>query len=198
LRICFNYLRPITEHEGGQSGKCWPQATRPALRVELLTPGAPPSVKGQRVCSFNWPFEFQKFYLWEGGIRIPAMVRWPDVVPAGKVTNQAVLTMDWSATFLDVADVKADPAYPFDGESVMAVCAGKRPPFDRTVFWRVRARPQAAARMGKGKYLSDRGEEYLFDLAADPGEATDLKAKQPDTFEKVRAAYNNWNSTMLP
>jgi arylsulfatase A-like enzyme len=148
--------------------------------------------------SFNWPFQFQKFYLWEGGIRIPAIVRWPGVVPAGKVTNQAVATMDWAATFLEVARAKADPAYPFDGESVLSVCAGKRPAFDRTICWRVRARPQAAARMGKWKYLKDLNEEYLFDLAADPGESTNLKTKQPDTFEKVRAAYDKWNSAMLP
>ena len=148
--------------------------------------------------SLNWPFQFQKFYLWEGGIRIPAIVRWPGVVPAGKVTNQAVLTMDWSATFLDVAGAKADPKYPFDGGSVMAVCAGSRPAFDRTVFWRVRTRPQAAARMGKWKYLRDGGEEHLFDLAADPGEAVDLKSKQADTFGKIRAEYKKWESTMLP
>ncbi|HUA60560.1 MAG TPA: sulfatase-like hydrolase/transferase [Verrucomicrobiae bacterium] len=148
--------------------------------------------------SLNWPFQFQKFYLWEGGIRIPAIVRWPGVVPAGRVTNQAVATMDWAATFLDVAGARADPAFPFDGESVMAVCAGKRPAFDRAIFWRVRARPQAAARVGKWKYLQDRGEEFLFDLAADPGESTDLKGRQPDVFEKTRDAYNKWNSTMLP
>jgi arylsulfatase A-like enzyme len=148
--------------------------------------------------SLNWPFQFQKFYLWEGGIRIPAIVRWPGVVPAGKVTNQAVLTMDWSATFLDVAGAKADPAYPFDGESVMSVCAGSRPAFDRTVFWRVRTRPQAAARMGKWKYLRESGGEHLFDLAADPGEAVDLKNKQAETFEKIRVAYMKWDSSMLP
>jgi arylsulfatase A-like enzyme len=148
--------------------------------------------------SLNWPFQFQKFYLWEGGIRIAAIVRWPGVVPAGKVTGQAVVTMDWAATFLDVANAKTDAAYPFEGESVMAVCAGKRAPFDRTIFWRVRARPQAAARMGKWKYLRDRGEEHLFDLAADPGEAVDLKDKQANTFEKLRAAYAAWNATMLP
>jgi arylsulfatase A-like enzyme len=147
--------------------------------------------------SLNSPFQFQKMYLWEGGIRIPAIARWPGVVPAGKVTNQAVLSMDWSATFLDVAGAKADPAYPFDGESVMAVCAGKRPAFDRTVFWRIRTRPQAAARMGKWKYLKDGSTEQLFDLMADPGEAVDLKSKQPDTFEKIRAEYLKWNSTML-
>jgi arylsulfatase A-like enzyme len=123
-------------------------------------------------------------------------VRWPGVVPAGIVTNQAVLTMDWSATILDAAEAKADPAYPFDGESVFAVCAGK-PAFDRMVFWRVRARPQAAARMGKWKYLRDRDDEHLFDLAADPGESVDLKTKYPDTFEKIRTSYMQWNSTML-
>jgi len=148
--------------------------------------------------SLNWPFQFQKMYLWEGGIRIPAIVRWPGVVPAGKVTNQAVLTMDWSATFLEVAGAKADPPYPFDGESVMAVCAGSRSAFDRTVFWRLRTKPQAAARMGKWKYLRDAGVEHLFDLAVDPGETADLKDKQADTLEKIRAEYRKWESIMLP
>ena len=148
--------------------------------------------------SLNSPFQFQKFYLWEGGIRIPAIVRWPGMVPAGKTSRQAVVTMDWSATFLDAAGVQADSAYPFDGESMLAVCSGKRPAFDRSVFWRVRSRPQAAARVGNWKYLRDRGEEYLFDLSADPGEANDLKNREPATFEKVRTAYDQWNSAMLP
>ena len=52
--------------------------------------------------------------------------------------------------------------------------------------------------MGKWKYLRDSGEEHLFDLAVDPGEAIDLKSKQPDIFEKVRAAYEKWNSNMMP
>jgi arylsulfatase A-like enzyme len=47
--------------------------------------------------SFNWPFSFQKMFLYEGGIRVPAIVRWPGVVPAGAVTDQAAITMDWTA-----------------------------------------------------------------------------------------------------
>jgi len=148
--------------------------------------------------SLNWPFQFQKMYLWEGGIRIPAIVRWPGVVPAGKVTNQVALTMDWSATFLELAGAKPDPAYPFDAESVLQVCTGSRPAFDRTVFWRLRSKPQDAARMGKWKYLKDSGEEHLFDLAADPGEADDRKQWQPEVFEKIRSDYKKWDSTMLP
>ncbi len=58
--------------------------------------------------SFNWPFSFQKFYLWEGGIRVPAIVRWPGVIPAGRVTDQAVITMDWTATILAVTGTSPD------------------------------------------------------------------------------------------
>jgi arylsulfatase A-like enzyme len=147
--------------------------------------------------SYNWPFQFQKMYLWEGGLRVPAIVRWPGVVPAGRVTNQVVLTMDWSATFLDLVNVKPDSEYPFDSESVLKVCTGSRPAFDRTVFWRLRTKPQAAARMGKWKYLKDAGEEHLFDLANDPGESVDLKNAESDVFEKARTAYRTWDSMML-
>jgi len=148
--------------------------------------------------SVNWPFSFQKMYLWEGGIRVPAIVRWPGVVPAGRTTEQAATTIDWSATFLALAGAKPDPAYPFDGEDLMAVCSGSRSPFDRTLFWRLRGRRQSAARMGKWKYLRDVNEEHLFDLSADPGEKTDLKDKQTGVFEKIREEYTKWNAQMLP
>jgi arylsulfatase A-like enzyme len=148
--------------------------------------------------SYNWPFQFQKMYLWEGGLRVPAIVRWPGVVPSGRVTNQVALSMDWSATFLELAGTQADTQYPFDGESVWDVCRGSRPAFDRTVFWRLRAKAQAAARMGHWKYLRESGEDHLFDLANDPAEAVDLKDKETATFDKIRAEYKKWESTMLP
>jgi arylsulfatase A-like enzyme len=92
---------------------------------------------------------------------------------------------------------RPDSKYPFDGESVLNVCTGSRPAFDRTVFWRLRTKPQAAARMGKWKYLRDAGEEHLFDLSKDPGESVDLKTSEREIFEKARAAYTAWDSTML-
>jgi arylsulfatase A-like enzyme len=137
-------------------------------------------------------------YLWEGGIRIPAIVRWPGVVPAGKVTNQAAVTMDWSATFLEAAGAKAKPGYTFDGESMLAVCAGRRAAFDRTIFWRLRTKPQRAARVGTWKYLRDGSDEQLFNLAADPGEGTNLKTQHADTFDRIRSDYMKWEATMLP
>lgn len=60
--------------------------------------------------SYNWPFSFQKFDFHEGGTRVPAIVRWPGVVPAGRVTDQAAITMDWTATMLAVSGTTPDPA----------------------------------------------------------------------------------------
>lgn len=146
--------------------------------------------------SFNWPFSFQKMNLWEGGIRVPAIVRWPGVVPAGKVTNQAVTTMDWTATILALAGTKPDLQYPLDGQDLMPVLTGSRPVYDRTLFWRITI--QDAARMGKWKYLREGMNEHLFDLSADPGEKAELRTKYPEIFAKIRAEYQKWNEEMLP
>ena len=146
--------------------------------------------------SFNWPFSFQKMYLWEGGIRVPAIVRWPGVVPANRLSDQAVTTMDWTATILTLAGAAADPEHPLDGEDVLPVCTGERAPYDRALFWRTQT--HAAARVGHWKYLNDAGEEHLFDLRTDLGEKTDLKTRQPDVFARVRAQYDAWNARVLP
>ena len=146
--------------------------------------------------SFNWPFSFAKGYLWEGGTRVPAMVRWPGTIPAGQVTEQAAITMDWTATILGVTGTAPDPVYPLDGQNLMPVCTGQRGAYDRTLFWRTVERD--AARVGNWKYLQDGGEEYLFDLAADPGEKADLRRKQAGTFEQIKKQYLAWNAQMLP
>jgi arylsulfatase A-like enzyme len=146
--------------------------------------------------SFNWPFSFQKGYLWEGGIRVPAIVRWTGVVPPRQTTEQAATSMDWTATILAGAGALPDPSYPLDGEDLMSVCTGKRAPYDRTLFWRTRLRD--AARVGNWKYLKDSGQEHLFDLSEDPGEKADLRKKSTETFAKIKAKYLAWNAQMLP
>ncbi len=145
--------------------------------------------------SFNWPFSFQKYHLWEGGIRVPAIVRWPGVVPAGRTTEQAATTMDWTATLLAVTGTSPDPAYPLDGEDLMEVCKGGAPR-QRTLFWRTTLRD--AARAGKWKYLKDSGDEHLFDLSIDPGEKNDLKTRHADVFNRIKQQYLAWNAQMLP
>jgi arylsulfatase A-like enzyme len=145
--------------------------------------------------SFNWPFSFQKLYLHEGGIRVPAIVRWPGVVPAGVVTDQAAITMDWTATILAAAGAPAAAA-PLDGESLLPVLRGEREPYDREIFWRTRTR--AAARIGRWKYVQQGDEEYLYDLGVDLGEKTDLKARDAARFAELKQRYAAWAAQMLP
>jgi arylsulfatase A-like enzyme len=146
--------------------------------------------------SFNWPFSFQKGFLWEGGLRVPAIVRWPGVVPAGRSTDQAAITMDWTATILGVSGTPASPAHPLDGENLLPICTGERAPYERTLFWRTRTRD--AARHGKWKYVRDAAVEGLFDLSIDPGEKTDLKARHADIFAEIKQRHVAWNGGMLP
>jgi arylsulfatase A-like enzyme len=146
--------------------------------------------------SYNWPFSFQKMYLFEGGTRVPAIVRWPGTIPPGRVTAQAAITMDWTATILAVTGTAPDPGYPLDGENLMPVCTGERAAYDRALFWRITGFD--AARVGTWKYLKDEDGEHLFDLSIDPGEKADRRRRDAATFDRIRAQYLAWSSQMLP
>jgi arylsulfatase A-like enzyme len=146
--------------------------------------------------SFNWPFSFAKGYLFEGGTRVPAIVRWPGVVPAGSVTDQAAITMDWTATILAVAGAAADATVPLDGESLLPVLGGDPERRDRALFWRTRN--DAAARIGRWKYVQQGSADHLYDLGVDLGEKTDLREREPTAFADVKARYAAWAAGMLP
>jgi arylsulfatase A-like enzyme len=146
--------------------------------------------------SYNWPFSGEKFGLNEGGTRVPAIAHWPGVTPANAVTDQMAITMDWTATILAVAGATQDPAYPLDGEPLLPALRGERAVHERALFWRTRT--SGAARIGQWKYLRDATGEHLFDLAVDPGEKAELKAKHADELARVKARYDQWAANMLP
>jgi arylsulfatase A-like enzyme len=146
--------------------------------------------------SFNWPFSFQKGDLWEGGLRVPAILRWPGMIPANRTTEQAAITMDWTATLLAAGGATADSGYPLDGEDLLPLCTGARSASDRTLCWRTIH--HYAARSGQWKYLQESGNEHLFDVVADPGEKYDQRAVHPDVFARLKAQYEAWNRKMLP
>ncbi len=146
--------------------------------------------------SYNWPFTGKKFDLREGGIRVPAIVRWPGVAPANRATEQVAVTMDWTTTILSATGTKADPDYPLDGGDLLPFIRGTRSVYERTLFWRTRR--QDAARGGKWKYLREGKDEFLFDLTVDEREQADLKGENPDTLRRLRAEFQKWQSQVLP
>ena len=144
--------------------------------------------------SFNWPFTGQKMDLHEGGVRVPAIVRWPGVTSAGKVSDQPAITMDWSATMIAAAGTRPDPNYALDGEDMKTVLSGKGAPFDRTFYWRT-AR-QGAMRSGKWKYIRDGKNESLHDLSVDQREQAEFSSLQPEQLKQMRNDFDAWATQM--
>ena len=146
--------------------------------------------------SYNWPASEGKVSLREGGIRVPAIVRWPGKVPAGRTTDRTIITMDWTATMLALGGAAADPRYPLDGVDLLPLCQGKPTHLDRTLFWRTLK--ESAARQGVWKYLRSEEEDLLFDIPNDPGERADLAAYEPGKLAELREQFQEWNARMLP
>lgn len=142
--------------------------------------------------SRNAPFAKGKAQLWEGGIRVPCIIRWPSVVPSGKTTTQPAITMDISATILAATQTTPPAGRTLDGENLLPVLCGERPVHDRTFFWR--SKTQIAARKGRWKYIRDPKGEYLYDLTNDLGETTNLAAKHPDLVREMKEVIKNWEA----
>ncbi len=146
--------------------------------------------------SDNWPLVGGKMDLTEGGIRVPWIAHWPQVIAPGATTDQHCLTMDWSATLLAAAGVEADPSYPLDGLSLLPVLREPVRRFDRPMYWRMNHRGQRACRSGPWKYLRVDGNDYLFDVVSDARERANLAAHDPARLARMRDAWEAWNATM--
>lgn len=148
--------------------------------------------------SDNWPLVGGKMDLTEGGIRVPWIAHWPNVITAGSVSTQACMTMDWSATMLDVAGVKADVNYPLDGISLLNVLQQPTQTFPRPMHWRMNHRGQRALRDGDWKYLRVDGNDYLFNIPADERERANQGQQQTERLTAMQADWEAWNASMPP
>lgn len=152
------------------------------------------SDNGGYVLSRNEPFRGRKSQLWEGGIRVPALMRWPARFPQGRICEQVIITMDLLPTFLAAAGLAAPRGVKFDGVDITPVLMGAREPFPRKLFWRYKRAEvcRKAALDGSLKYLWNNGEEELYDLQTDPCEACDLKDRLPEVLKSMRLAVEAW------
>ncbi len=148
--------------------------------------------------SDNWPLVGGKMDLTEGGIRVPWIAHWPAVIPAGSVSHQHCLTMDWSATLLELGGATPAASHPLDGVSLAPILREPAHAFERAMFWRMNHRGQRAMRLGPWKYLRVDGHDYLFNIPADARERANLATREPDRLAAMRQAWEDWNASMPP
>lgn len=148
--------------------------------------------------SDTWPFTGRKTELLEGGIRVPAIFRWPSRIRAGRTSQQVMMSMDWLPTLLSAAGGAPDPDYPSDGMDLMPILAETGKDVERTLCWRYKNLDQHACRSGDWKYLKILNNEFLFNVLEDPMERANLKERMPDIFTRLKSAYAQWNASMLP
>jgi arylsulfatase A-like enzyme len=146
----------------------------------------------------TWPFTGKKTELLEGGLRIPAIVRWPGHIRPRSMTEQVAISMDWMPTLLAAAGAMPDAAFPTDGMGLLPVLLQNAAAVPRKLFWRYRLNAQRAMRDGDMKWLRIRDNTFLFDVAGDPLERANLKDRQPEIYRRMVAEYEAWNATMLP
>ena len=151
------------------------------------------SDNGGEWLSRNAPFFHRKDTLWEGGVRVPAILRWPGVLPSGRTSSQVAITMDLTATMLRAAGADTRDAR-LEGIDLVPLLNGTSPPLERTLFWRVSmaTRQQRSVRSGDWKLLLDGTIQMLFDVRRDPGERNDLAAQRPDIVQTLKPQIEAW------
>jgi arylsulfatase A-like enzyme len=146
--------------------------------------------------SRNAPLFHKKQTVWEGGIRVPLLMKWPGHIPANRTTSQVGIVMDLTATIAAATGSPVPPDARLEGINLLPLVQAGAKPVERTLFFRytLQTRRQRAVRQGGWKLMIDGPNNMLFDLAADPGERNDLAAARQDIVAKLFPLLGAWES----
>ncbi len=146
--------------------------------------------------SDNSPLRGGKAQTWEGGIRVPCLVRWPrGGVPAGSVNPAFLTSLELLPSLLTATQIPVPENLVLDGFDWWPTLRGQAPSPRHEMFWKRRNR--LAARVDHWKWVvMDEGQGGLFDLRHDPGERQDLSQDRPEILQQVQARFANWQRQM--
>lgn len=158
----------------------------------------------------NTPLRGGKGTLYEGGIRVPFIVRWPGHIPAGATSDVPVAHVDIYPTFLSLAGAKPRAGYPLDGTSFAGVLKNPQAKLGRdAIYWHFpgylesyvhergwRTSPVGAIHAGDFKLLEffETGDVELYNLRTDIGETRNLAREMPAETQKLRARLAAWRT----
>lgn len=156
------------------------------------------------------PFRGRKRSLYEGGVRVPLLVRWPGHVPAGRIDDTSVVAAcDFLPTLCHLAGAMVPADHALDGENVADILQGASRPRSRPLFWEWRFRiageifhqsPRLAIRDGDWKLLMnpDRSRVELYDIPRDPTQLHNVAPEHPEVVERLAAQLLRWSQSLPP
>ncbi len=150
----------------------------------------------------NSPYRAGKGFVYEGGLRIPLIVRWPGHVPPAALVDTPVINTDWLPTLLGLAGLPVPAG--LDGVSLAALLTERGPVPKRSLFWHFPhytnqgSRPSGAMREGPWMLVEyyDAENVELYDLSSDPGQRRDLAASHSERIAQMRAALADWRRSV--
>ncbi len=142
----------------------------------------------------NSPLRGAKGQMFEGGIRVPCIVRWPGKVPAGVTSDEFLTSLEIFPTLCAAAGTKPPSGVVLDGFDMLPVLQGKIKSPRKEMFWQRRL--DKGARVGHWKWVESARGDGLFDLSKDLGEKKDLSKERPDMLTKLKNRFQNWKKEM--
>lgn len=147
--------------------------------------------------SDNQPLRLGKLFLFEGGVRVPMIVRWPGVTTAGQLHVDTVSMLDLFPTFLGAAGIDPPDGLELDGVDLRPYLGGGAfGPTQEFLFWR--NGPNLAVLHGSWKLIRAGNHVWLFDLKTDTGERANVAEDNPEVVADLLKAFDEWASEMRP
>ncbi len=142
----------------------------------------------------NKPLRGWKAQMFEGGLRVPFIARFPGRIPAGSVSDEFLTALELFPTFTKLAGQQLPDGVVYDGFDMLPVLAGKAKSERTQMFWE--RRNDRAARVGNLKWVESARGNGVFDLSQDIGEKHDLSREHPEHLVMLKAAFRAWKQEM--
>ncbi|MEC7565542.1 MAG: sulfatase-like hydrolase/transferase [Planctomycetota bacterium] len=170
---------------------------------------------GGSTCNFgdNTPLRGTKYTLFEGGVRVPLFVRWPEKLPHNVVRDQVVSSMDLMPTLHNIAGVEAEHWRHCDGADIWSILLDGKGSGHATLHWdcghqwsirdgdwklKVIANAEATERQNKHEHCDSGKGTELYNLAMDPAETKNLAEQYPDIAMRLNQLHQRWKTQIKP
>lgn len=138
----------------------------------------------------NSPLRGGKSRMFEGGVRVCSVVRYPKRIRPGTVNGEFLTSLELFPTLLNLAGVAPPEGVVLDGFDMMPMLAEGKPSPRKEMYWKRRAKE--GARVGDWKWVRNESGTYLFDLSKDLSEKNSLVEKMPEKAAEMQGHFENW------